>query len=399
MSTIQVDRIIPFSSASVTIEGNVVQADAATTGSNTFVGDQNIQGTITASIAEGFALVGGVGSVSTLVATSSFGGALPSGVVSGSTQISALGFAGTGVANIFTQTQTVSGSAVGARTTYSFNAVQAISASNSSALGVVQITNLDTTLGAGQTKSIAISSNPQRIPVATLAGKDQPSLLGQSPAGLIQIFELQSQGNFTDGTVSFKVPVDISGSVDVSGSVKQTFNAPTAGNQTDLIRLNGAVINGIPFNNVSLNIQDLPDFGNPYKDAFIFEYFANTNYDFGSEFKVNGINAGFATFASGSGGSATSLTRNANIETSDIGNEISKAVVFGNVVELGVYANLDSLTIGRSNITSVISGSVAVEKVLKLGAIDPLPANGVGQLAVSGSNLFYNDGSTWTQIN
>jgi hypothetical protein len=89
MSTLQVDRIIPYQSSSVTIEGDIVQPNAATTGSNTFVGNQNIQGTITASIQEGFALVGGVGDISTLVATSSFGGALPSGVVSGSSQLTA----------------------------------------------------------------------------------------------------------------------------------------------------------------------------------------------------------------------------------------------------------------------------------------------------------------------
>jgi hypothetical protein len=74
MSTLQVDRITPYLSASVTIDGDVIQANAATTGSNTFVGDQNIQGTLTASIQEGFVLAGGVGNVSTLVATSSFGG-------------------------------------------------------------------------------------------------------------------------------------------------------------------------------------------------------------------------------------------------------------------------------------------------------------------------------------
>jgi uncharacterized delta-60 repeat protein len=89
MSTIRVDKIRPFQSSSVTIEGGIIQANAATTGSNTFVGNQNIQGTITASIAEGFALVGGVGNVSTLVATSSFGGALTSGLVSGSSQLTA----------------------------------------------------------------------------------------------------------------------------------------------------------------------------------------------------------------------------------------------------------------------------------------------------------------------
>jgi fibronectin-binding autotransporter adhesin len=88
MSTLLVDRISPYQSSSVTIDG-FSAPNLATTGSNTFTGNQNIQGTITASIQEGFALVGGVGNVSTLVATSSFGGALPSGVVSGSSQLTA----------------------------------------------------------------------------------------------------------------------------------------------------------------------------------------------------------------------------------------------------------------------------------------------------------------------
>ena len=73
MSTIQVDRITPFQEASVTIDG-LYAPDLATTGSNTFTGDQNIIGTITASIDEGYVLVGGVGNVSALVSTSSFGG-------------------------------------------------------------------------------------------------------------------------------------------------------------------------------------------------------------------------------------------------------------------------------------------------------------------------------------
>jgi uncharacterized delta-60 repeat protein len=90
MSTIRVDKIRPFQSSSVTIEGGIIQANAATTGSNTFVGSQNIQGTLTASMQEGFTLVGGVGNISTLVATSSLGGgSLPSGVISGSSQLTA----------------------------------------------------------------------------------------------------------------------------------------------------------------------------------------------------------------------------------------------------------------------------------------------------------------------
>jgi uncharacterized delta-60 repeat protein len=102
MSTIRVDKIMPFQSSSVeilgsfngtytgsftgsfvgdgsgltgiTAETSIETSSFATTGSNTFVGDQTIQGTLTASIQEGYVLVGGVGDVSTLAATSSFGG-------------------------------------------------------------------------------------------------------------------------------------------------------------------------------------------------------------------------------------------------------------------------------------------------------------------------------------
>ena len=91
MSTLQVDRIIPYQSASVSIVG-AIQADGATTGSNTFTGDQNILGTLTASLQEGYAWVGGTGDVSILTATSSFGGGsgfpfAGDAIISGSLQV------------------------------------------------------------------------------------------------------------------------------------------------------------------------------------------------------------------------------------------------------------------------------------------------------------------------
>jgi hypothetical protein len=69
----------------------------ATTGSNTFTGNQNIEGTLTASLQEGYAWVGNGSNVSTLVATSSFGG--------GGT-IDTGSFATTG-SNTFTGNQTI----------------------------------------------------------------------------------------------------------------------------------------------------------------------------------------------------------------------------------------------------------------------------------------------------
>jgi len=47
--------------------------------------------------------------------------------------------------------------------------------------------------------------------------------------------------------------------------------------------------------------------------------------------------------------------------------------------------------------TVEITGSVEVSEVLQLTGLDPLPAGAVGQLAVSGSNLYFHDGSTWIQ--
>ena len=86
-----------FASTSFENQIDVISAQTSsyltTSGSNNFVGNQsisgslNVSGSITASIQQGYALVGGVGGISTLIPTSSFGGALPSGVVSGSSQL------------------------------------------------------------------------------------------------------------------------------------------------------------------------------------------------------------------------------------------------------------------------------------------------------------------------
>ena len=46
-----------------------------------------------------------------------------------------------------------------------------------------------------------------------------------------------------------------------------------------------------------------------------------------------------------------------------------------------------------------ITGSVNISTVMTLAQQSPLPTGTVGSLAVSGSNLFYHNGSSWSQIN
>jgi hypothetical protein len=70
----------------------------ATTGSNTFNGNQivsgavDIQNSLSASLPQGYVWVGDASNRTAVVPTSSFGSTLPSGVISGSQQITALGF-------------------------------------------------------------------------------------------------------------------------------------------------------------------------------------------------------------------------------------------------------------------------------------------------------------------
>lgn len=295
MSTLRVDKITPYLSASVTIEGNVVQANAATTGSNIFVGNQNIQGTITASIQQGFALVGGVGNVSTLVPTSSFGGALPSGVVSGSAQISLLGFATTG-SNTFNGNQIVNGSST------------------------------------------------------------------------------------------------------------QTLASPGTDAVVDFIKITNATPVNKPYNQTNFALQNLPSFGPDYEDVFVIESFDSAGYNYGSEFGLNGLGAMINVTPSGSAfGVNTGILR-----IKDTENQKSVAVLDASVVELGAgVSTTENIKIGNTSlpVTSIrstavqITGSVSLSSTLQLAQQNPLPTGAVGQLAVSASNLYYHNGSGWTQIN
>jgi hypothetical protein len=273
MSTLQVDRIIPYLSASVTIEG-AIQANAATTGSNTFVGDQNIQGTLTASIQEGFVLAGGVGDVSTLVATSSFGGG------------SGDGFPYTGDA-VITGSLTISGSSL-----------------------------YDVTI-----------DGKQQI-IGTTSGAGAPVLLiSSSDANILA----------TRQSVTFRTPGKDFNSNAAQGTLYFTNNT--------IAELTLGVFDEPNFvNDVELNIRVTSGSGVQFKD-----------WDNASAF--------------------------------DYETWLQIAPNLGNSPTLEFKRNIE------------VTGSVDISSVLKLAGQDPLPANEAGQLAVSASNLYYNDGSTWTQIN
>ena len=307
MSTIQVDRIIPFSSSSVTIEGNVIQANAATTGSNTFVGDQNIQGTITASIQEGFALVGRVGDVSTLVATSSFGGG-------GS------GFPFTGNA-VITGSLLVSGSSANDLT---IQGRQLITGPNSGQTPLLIISSSDAsnTIERG---SISIVGSGSFVPTFRISGSSHRNVMGQ------RAIETTKPG--------FDYPV-----------FAYQYSAESS--------------------------------------SFLYNYTENLSQT--ASYTVGVFDNGFTQDVELQ--LVTDVTN--GIQFKDIRSDTGFYTTFLKIAPNG--GSNPPLEFKRS---AEVTGSVNISQVLKLAGQDPLPANGVGQLAVSGSNLYYNNGSNWTQIN
>lgn len=303
MSTIQVDRIIPFSSSSVTIEGNVIQANAATTGSNTFTGNQNIQGTLTASLQDGYVWVGGAGNISTLAATSSFGGGGGSGD----------GFPFTGSAQI------------------------------TGSLGV--------TGSVGITGELSVT----------------PALLPNSAPG---------------GTGQFIIPF-LSGSNNVIARDSDNalywqpaFNVLAVSSSTGNVTISptGMTVNSIAGATGSSNLTTTR---------------ITSNYGAGRNIAIAGDAEGTAL---------SGLTGIANPAIILQSGSVGLPPKYYAPIE---FQASQSFTDGRVTITRplIVSSSVQITSVLQLAGQDPLPAGAVGQLAVSASNLYYNNGATWTQIN
>ena len=154
MSTIRVDRITPYQSGSVAIEGlNITNL--------------TIDGTLTASLQQGYVWVGGSGNVSTLAPTSSFGGG-------GGSDITAL--------NSFTASQQVLNTTLATTGSNTFYGTNLFS-------GSLQLTgslqfrspSYRNGIGADQSGSV-LTLNPQRISLVT-----KPS--GSGYTGVIQVYD------------------------------------------------------------------------------------------------------------------------------------------------------------------------------------------------------------------
>ena len=223
MSTIRVDRITPYQSGSVAIEGlNITNL--------------TIDGTLTASLQQGYVWVGNSSGRTTAVSTGSFGG--------GGADITALNsftasqqalnttFADTG-SNSFIGNQQISGSlsVIGDDRVASVNpGVVLIHSGSSRATLAPNSVVLIHSESVNNSNIIGFSASPTHFSIPGLANVNEPSIFtADSSSNYYQAIEFQSQGRFAQNKVSFKVPVDISGSLTISGSTTQVGNQRITG--------------------------------------------------------------------------------------------------------------------------------------------------------------------------
>jgi hypothetical protein len=154
-------------------------------------------------------------------------------------------------------------------------------------------------------------------------------------------------GFATTGSNTFRGTQTISGSVSVSGSVRQTINAPANGTQTDFIVVKNATPSGKPYSYQNFNLQNLPAFGPDYEDAFILEAYDSSGYNYGSELTLNGLGLTATITPSGS----VFGVNPGILRIKDTENQKSIAVLDASVVELGAgVSTTDSVKIGKSTL-------------------------------------------------
>jgi hypothetical protein len=408
-------------------------------------GDLSMSGSLTASLQQGYVWVGNNNGRTTTVPTSSFGGTLPSGVVSGSSQI------------ILQQTTgDLSGSridgavALATNSTYADNTI--VYGKNLHSTTIPKGTPLYFT-GSGTAGNIvgilpADAGNPLRMPAGGIAGES--ILVGEE--GIVILDGFINEVDTTPFASGDEVFVGVGGGY---------TNVPPTGSNNLIQFLGyveRSAVNGSGVIQMSGEARTLPNIQEGY--AWVGDVNDVPQAIPTSSFGGGGsINTGsFATTGSNTFIGNQTITGSLFVSSSDVsvifsptGFNAQGLVVSGNlnvqqpgelysniirggglfcneikpssgntttfkstnmVIENDFPGNPSFLFVSGSTITSGsmvltgsfdhfgsqnITGSVGISQVLNLKGQDPLPSGTIGDLAVSGSSLFFYNGA-WTLV-
>ncbi len=149
---------------------------------------------------------------------------------------------------------------------------------------------------------------------------------------------------------TFTQPQVASGS---NARFKSLFTAPNTNNEYGIVEVVGASNGGTAYNRVFQGVMDYSNFGLPYlEDAFAFEYFDSTGYNYGSQFYMNGKSTELAVTPNGGGTSNI-----AKIKLQDVGNSTSNIDLRATSLSLGTNTAVTSTALGNNNNTTIIQGN------------------------------------------
>jgi hypothetical protein len=206
-------------------------------------------------------------------------------------------------------------------------------------------------------------------------------IAADSEGAFISDWDLPSYGNAKwlkipqGGTPAFQRGLDITGSLNVSGSGASnqwTTDWPTNFNQKNITTFDGFTAgNGAVYNNNFQRITNYGSFGNGL-EGLVTSFNDSGDSNYYSSFWFGPNTAYWTLSPSGSNGQES-------------------------LIKLETDSGAATTTVTLQADTVDINGPVTLDQTLKLTPQDPLPSGTVGELAVSGSNLYFYNGA-WTQV-
>ena len=212
---------------------------------------------------------------------------------------------------------------------------------------------------------------------ATSQGDNRPGLYSYSGSVAQDVIAFPPKSWDNNGQVEFKTPVKVNSNIEATGSLSLTEG----------INLNDNIIHDGNEFNVAQYRQNSNYFSQYYGNLFWWR----PNYSGGQSQLVLAEKTKASIVLNAWSGSA--------YDNAFIPKVTSTGTEFADFL-LPSYAETTWLSIPQQGNPAFqrsveVTGSVSVSEVLSLQPQDPLPAGGLGQLAVSGSDLYFHNGTNW----
>ncbi len=176
----------------------------------------------------------------------------------------------------------------------------------------------------------------------------------------------------------------------VSGSSSNTyfqssFDTPT-NSQILFFKAPNANVGGTAYPLTQFGFANYLGFGNEYSSSFLFESI-RAAFRGGAALGISGKEVFIQMRSVGE-----AFAQRARIRMRDVDSGDSELSIDANTIDIGTGANTSNLNLASGFIKTNVAG------VLNIGSKDPLPTGALGDLVVSGSALYFHNGTDWGAI-